>query len=239
MTVTLRNDTLNYDPDADVEQGLDTLKFIACTAEGVCTDTATIIVLVQRPGRTINLTARTVDPGDTLFLRVPDDQLPGGLDCRILEGCADDYPGREQRFAFVGDETQGNDVNYVSARLGGTDRVCVTLCNAFGLCDTYRTAVTIVREPINLPFFDDFSYDDTRPAARLWQDEDVLINDNFAQEPPSIGVATFDAVDFDGRPYDGNGTAFGTRDFLTSAPDQHGGTERCRTEFLATGPGAG
>ncbi|MEL7160808.1 MAG: T9SS type A sorting domain-containing protein, partial [Bacteroidota bacterium] len=123
----------------------------------------------------------------------------------------------------------------------GRDAVCVTLCNELGLCDVYRTTFTINRPNVELPFFDDFSYDDVRPAADLWQDIDVLINRNFADDPPSVGVATFDAVDFDGQPYsDENGSRTPVfRDFLTSAPIALQGRSTVGLSFYAQPRGFG
>ena len=94
----------------------------------------------------------------------------------------------------------------------------MTLCNAFGLCDTYRTSVRVVRQTRELPFFDDFSYDGDLPALEFWQDRDVFVNRDFAELPPSVGVATFDAVAFDGQPYAAAGGRPAVRDFLTSVP---------------------
>jgi hypothetical protein len=151
---------------------------------------------------------------------VPDGGLPGGIFCRSIESCAPDYPGRGQRFSFLTGQQDGNDYRYVAAGYRGTDAVCVTICNEFGICDTYRTTFDIDGVTANLPLFDDFAYDSNRPRPDLWQDDDVLVNQNFAISPPSIGVATFDAVDFSGQPYPpGSGGATTTiRDYLTSVP---------------------
>lgn len=54
---------------------------------------------------------------------------------------------------------------------------------------------------IKLPFFDDFSTNKTYPNPEIWQDDDVLINNNYAIGMPSLGVATFDAVNAKGEHY--------------------------------------
>ncbi len=46
-----------------------------------------------------------------------------------------------------------------------------------------------------LPFWDDFSADNIYPNPNLWSDKTVYINRTLAVNPPSIGVATLDAVD--------------------------------------------
>jgi hypothetical protein len=218
-SASLVSDTLTYTANTNVGQGLDTLRVTVCNDEGMCLDTVSVIALVQRRGRLFELGELPVPPRGATEVIVPTPDLPGGVVCRNIETCAPDYLGREQRAAFITGIQDGNDYTYVAARYAGLDSVCVELCNAFGLCDTYRSAFRIVRPSRSLPFFDDFSYDSFRPDPDLWQNEDVLINRNYAVLPPSIGVATFDAVNFDGQPY--AATNAGTsqiRDFLTSTP---------------------
>ena len=66
----------------------------------------------------------------------------------------------------------------------------------------------------DLPFFDDFSYAGPYPDASYWMDEQVFVNTTLANQPVSIGVATFDGLDASGSPYGGEGWA----DTLTSIP---------------------
>ena len=219
-TVSLRDDTLSYTANAGVEQGFDTLALTVCSPSGVCADTLEVVVLVQRPGRTIQLGNQLVLPESVTEVVVPADSLPGGAVCRTIGSCDDvDYAGRGQRSDFMTSQAAGNNFTYTAGRFGGTDGVCVTVCNAFGLCDTYRATFSVDRANVDLPFFDDFSYEGVRPAPGLWQDEDVLINRSYGITPPSIGVATFDGLDFDGQPYstEGNNRRGVPRDRLTSA----------------------
>ena len=57
-------------------------------------------------------------------------------------------------------------------------------------------------------------------ATSLWYGDGIYINDNYAIDPVSIGVATFDGVDGRGAPYDlgMSQTATGSADTLTSMP---------------------
>ena len=73
---------------------------------------------------------------------------------------------------------------------------------------------------LELPFEDDFSYPSHYPSIDLWAEDDAYINNGFAVDPPSIGVATLDALDYNGTVY-----PFATispetfeADFLTSYP---------------------
>jgi len=55
----------------------------------------------------------------------------------------------------------------------------------------------------DLPFFDDFSdsLNSPYPKQSLWTDKYVFINTTYCSNPPSIGVATFDALDENGKLY--------------------------------------
>ncbi len=78
----------------------------------------------------------------------------------------------------------------------------------------------IISDTIPLPFFDDFSNTTVFPDQSKWIDNYVFINNTFvdttdANLPPSIGVATFDAIDSYGKVYDKNANFF-VGDTLTS-----------------------
>ncbi|MEL6274954.1 MAG: T9SS type A sorting domain-containing protein, partial [Bacteroidota bacterium] len=121
----------------------------------------------------------------------------------------------------------------------GLDLVCLELCNEFGLCDSYTFSFRIERENVDLPFFDDFSRITFRPDLALWQNEDVLINRTYGINPPSLGVATFDAVGPRGQPYENSGGSFVPRDFLTSAGINMAGAGDVVLTFYAQPRGAG
>ncbi len=71
--------------------------------------------------------------------------------------------------------------------------------------------------PLTLPFMDDFSYSGPYPDKNLWADDKVFINNTMSYQPPSVGVATFDALDRNGKPY-GVAGEVGSADTLTSNP---------------------
>ncbi|MCD4793354.1 MAG: T9SS type A sorting domain-containing protein [Bacteroidales bacterium] len=54
---------------------------------------------------------------------------------------------------------------------------------------------------LELPFWDDFSDSHIYPKKELWLDNYVYINSTLAEEPPSIGIATFDAANAEGEIY--------------------------------------
>lgn len=55
---------------------------------------------------------------------------------------------------------------------------------------------------LTLPFFDDFAYKGPYPDPALWTSRDAYINNHLAIDPVSWGVATLDALNEHGTPYD-------------------------------------
>jgi hypothetical protein len=56
-------------------------------------------------------------------------------------------------------------------------------------------------DTVPLPFFDDFSTNTVFPDKRWWTDNYAFVNSQFAVNPPTIGVATLDALDQNGALY--------------------------------------
>lgn len=82
---------------------------------------------------------------------------------------------------------------------------------------------------IALPFLDDFSYPNTVfPTDSLWSNHKVFINSSYPVNPPSVGVATFDAIDDTGAIYPYATTTPFIADTLTSLP--------IRLDSLLSGP---
>ncbi len=79
---------------------------------------------------------------------------------------------------------------------------------------SYEKSETI----LHLPFIDDFSKNHLPGSEKVyWEDNYVFINPTYPVAPPTIGVATFDGLDYNGYPYNfENPTAYGGADTLTS-----------------------
>ena len=73
-------------------------------------------------------------------------------------------------------------------------------------------------DTLDLPFFDDFVKSKIYPDNDLWIDNYAYINSTFGFNPPSIGIATLDAVDEMGAVYSHANTTSFLGDFLTSKP---------------------
>ena len=70
---------------------------------------------------------------------------------------------------------------------------------------------------LTLPFFEDFTGYDVFPDPASWADRQVYINNTMCTDPVSRGVATFDAINEHGMPYNTvNSFAVGYADSLTS-----------------------
>ena len=81
-----------------------------------------------------------------------------------------------------------------------------------------RVLMRSVSSTVQLPFIDDFSGNSQNPDQQLWTDRGVWINNTFGINPYSVGVATFDAIDSDGRHYDHATSQPYIADYLTSQP---------------------
>ncbi|MCD6564944.1 MAG: T9SS type A sorting domain-containing protein [Bacteroidales bacterium] len=73
-------------------------------------------------------------------------------------------------------------------------------------------------DTLTLPFFDDFSSTRIVPDQNKWTDKDVFINTEYTENPLSIGVATFDAIDNTGTLYENANSYSFEADHLTSKP---------------------
>ncbi len=72
---------------------------------------------------------------------------------------------------------------------------------------------------LNLPFFEDFTGYDIYPDTANWVDFEVYVNNTMCVNPVARGVATFDALNSIGVPYDSfSNTNFRYADSLTSQP---------------------
>ncbi len=72
---------------------------------------------------------------------------------------------------------------------------------------------------LSLPFFEDFTGSSPYPDGSRWSDHQVYVNNTMCISPISRGVATFDALNEFGMPYDTlNNNVLINADSLTSAP---------------------
>lgn len=77
---------------------------------------------------------------------------------------------------------------------------------------------TGVKTALELPFFDDFARGESYPAPDLWYGPHVFVNTTYGINPPSVGVATFDAYNGQGSLHSNASTFPFSADTLTSHP---------------------
>jgi len=76
----------------------------------------------------------------------------------------------------------------------------------------------LLADPIELPFFDDFSGESYFPDPVKWIDDYVFINNTYSDKQISFGIATFDALGNNGRLYETATSSEFLSDQLTSQP---------------------
>lgn len=107
----------------------------------------------------------------------------------------------------------------VAAAVDAQDEVLVNLSSyPLPAIKAKITGSKTAKGPLSLPFFDDFARGTSFPTSDLWEVSGVTANQNYAINPPTIGVATFDAVNSNGELYPTLTTTPHGADTLTSRP---------------------
>ncbi|MES2780375.1 MAG: T9SS type A sorting domain-containing protein [Bacteroidota bacterium] len=121
-------------------------------------------------------------------------------------------------------------VNFARYRHANFQFRLINKCN-YSSNDTLQFIATgfNISHKLALPFIDDFSTSTLFPSTKLWKDNDVYINNDFAVGQPSVNVATFDGLDFRGNPY---GSGNGYNDTLTSQSINLSGLIRTDSVYL-------
>lgn len=84
--------------------------------------------------------------------------------------------------------------------------------------ESFIKNILIDYTPVTIPFIDDFSNYTVFPNPNLWIDKYVFVNSNYSSKPPTIGVATFDALNTFGSIYANAQSTTFPADTLTSRP---------------------
>ncbi|MEO1258379.1 MAG: T9SS type A sorting domain-containing protein [Bacteroidota bacterium] len=178
-----------------------------------------IAIDIRRAPKTIVANTIVLDPGEVVEYCLTDDlDFPLPISCFTIVDCFVPYDGNDYHFDYLINDSC---IVYGASRFPGTDTVCLQLCDEIGICDMFKIPFQIRTETIILDlgevFFDDFSNTiGPFPSPRKWLEDDVFINNTFARNPPSVGMATFDGLSRGGQPYEL--PAGGVGDRLTSVP---------------------
>lgn len=151
---------------------------------------------------------------EALFeLSLPASDLPGPLACNKITEFPDEYEGLDQLSYYTTYSKPDSTIIYVASRHAGVDIITATLCDSFAVCDDYRIPFRIQHDTLKVggnggaeAYLDDFSsYPGPMASTKFWLDQSVYVNDHYATDVPSIGMATFDGLNTFGRPYGSSG----------------------------------
>jgi len=209
-TVSLDSTCITYTANAGVELGIDTVCVVFCKETNDC-DTIQYPIVVRRPNLCISPPTIVLEAEGTEIFCVDTDtlNLPGNFTRSklLLENECGEYED------FGTNVTKsGLCIMYEATLAADMDMVCVIVCDDVFICDTIKIPFIVTQDTLSLPFFDDFSYDGPYPSLDNWLSRDVFVNNTIGNNPPSVGVATFDGLDETGAVNTG-----GVSDILTSA----------------------
>lgn len=180
-------------------------------------DTLCYWIVVKRKNQNIRLPLTTILAEKDTILCVQGLNLTGKLVSSRIEQCQGESIAAQIRNAYSLIDTC---IYWKASRLGGLDTsTCFTLCDINTVCDNFLFPIKVEQKTLSVQesivFMDDFSYNGPYPDPKKWLDDRVFVNNTMSSRPPSIGMATFDGLNYTGRPYGGGS---GISDVLTSAP---------------------
>ena len=209
-TVTTEENCFIYVSNPGVDLGLgDTLRVELCLPDnGGCT-IREFPVVVKRENETF-IEAITLIPAESdavLCVNPANFTLPGGIETSSIPNCHD-----EALATVANGNKKDSCALLIANRFAGLDTMCLEISNDFCITDTYKFPFRVIGDTLELPFLDDFSYEGPYPN-NLWLDKHAFINNRWAYQPPTVGVATMDGLDQNGKPWGGG---YGRADILTS-----------------------
>ena len=226
-----------YIADLGVQGGADTV--CVSFGSGDAVTAYQVPIVVSRLGTSHQLPVELVQEATTTTRCVDFGLLPGEAVCIRTLFKDEDYEGNDERIAFLADYDELTEcIIYQSARFPGIDEIGLEVCDEFAVCDTFLIPFEVETAYAELPFFDDFSYEQLLPSNEYWLDNATYVNRTLAENPPSVGIVTFDALNNGGRPYP---NPLGTADRLSSRPLDLAGfdNDELNLKFYAAPKGLG
>ena len=209
-----KNNELTYKSKSNVKIGSDTLQLFLCNKVGSkkC-DTLFYFMTVKRVGKTVKMPEAILKAEKDTILCISLKDFTG----KIVKKSLLDF----DNYSIAREENVVSDscVHYLASRLGGRDLVFFGIKDENEVIDTFIFPIQVLQDTLSsaksLFFMDDFSYyKDAYPNRTKWLDDRVYVNNGMSTNPPSVGLATFDGVNYNGRAYGGG---YGVSDVLTSA----------------------
>ncbi len=197
---------LNYTANTGLIFQNDTVIVKLCDSLGNnCKDLSFLYLIERNPIKTV-LTGIVTTEGTKTNITLPVSQLPGPVFSIKIISDNSDPAGTAS--------LEAPDQFIFKSQKGGLNKnYTVLACDQYCVCDTFIVPVKVKADTLSLPFMDDFSYAGPYPDSKRWIDDNVYINNQFANLPPSVGVASFDGLNSAGKPYK---TGQGRSDYLTS-----------------------
>ena len=113
-------------------------------------------------------------------------------------------------------------ITYICVEISNAQEVVTGLRSNILLTGTgdrkAKNFAAMAADPLELPFFDDFSGDSYYPDPEKWLDDYVFVNNTYSDKQITCGIATFDALDSRGRLYETASSYEFKADQLTSQP---------------------
>jgi hypothetical protein len=221
---TRKTNLFKYLSPKDLILELDTVSVIIKPLKDPIDTFRILMVIKRKDKKRVEPTILLPAEKDTIIC-VENAQLTGKLISSQVFNCQSESIAKVKRNAYSNADTC---LYFRASRLGGLDQTCFVLCDEYQVCDTFVIPIRVLQDTLSEKdsenFIDDFSYAGPFPDAKLWLNDRVFVNNTMSFKAPSIGMATFDGLNYTGRPY-GNG--YGISDILTStylnlskAPDE-------------------
>ncbi len=208
-TVSTQDGCFTYVSNPGIDLGIgDTLRVELCLPDNNCT-IRTFPVAVIRTGQLFEETSTSIPTESDAIICVDPSNfiLPGDIETSAI------LDGHDPTLVNIANgNSKDSCVLLISNRFAGQDTFCLEISNDFCISDTFKFPFQIIGDTISLPFLDDFSYDGPYPNNQ-WLDKHAYVNNHWANQPPTVGFATMDGLDENGRPWGGG---YGRADFLTS-----------------------
>lgn len=212
-----KTNEFQYAANKGITINFDTIQIVLdFTQKNKKNDTLCYWVVVKRKNQNFKLPLITINAEEDTILCVQGLNLTGKLTPSTILQCQGESIAAQKRNAYSLIDTC---IYWRASRLGGLDTsTCFTICDQNQVCDNFLFPIQVVQKVLSAQestvFMDDFSYDGPFPDPNKWLDDRIYVNNTMSPRPPSIGMATFDGLNYTGRPYGGGS---GISDVLTSA----------------------
>lgn len=211
-----KTNEFRYSSNKGITINFDTLRIVLdYVQKNKKNDTLCYWIVIKRKNQNIRLPLITLNAEEDTILCVKDLKMTGKIVSSTITQCLGESIAKIKRNAYSKIDTC---IYWQASRLGGVDTsTCFTICDEHQVCDNFLFPIQVIQKGLSaqesIVFMDDFSHNGPYPDPKKWLDDRVFVNNTMSSRPPSLGMATFDGLDYTGRPYGGSS---GISDILTS-----------------------